>query len=231
VPEALLCPCGAPAPTDLPPPGSRPRPCPRCATPLVAPGSPGAAALQRAAGAGLLVAAAAAAGWAALSRAAGARAADLPFEPGFGAKVALSLLLHPAWAIPAGAAAVALMTQAAAGARSTATRWIAMGAFVVFLAVGEWLLYRNVLLHRLVAMHAVEGAQSPEILGAEEHHAMTPWKYKDLETDLGWFLAVAAGVLVVWRLARPHAGVVVFRCAEEPAPEDTPADAAPAPVI
>src|SRR5215471_8147753 len=60
------CPCGAPAPADLPAPGRAPVRCPSCATPLVAPGTIDAASFERGLGAALIVAVVGAALWATL---------------------------------------------------------------------------------------------------------------------------------------------------------------------
>jgi hypothetical protein len=209
----LRCPCGAPAPEPLPAPGRRPVPCGACGAPLVAPGRVEQSALETGGAAAALAAVGAAFAWVLVARRAESGAP---------------------WVIPAGALAVAGAVRLGARARSSELRWIAVGAWLVFLVLGELLLFRHALLPRLVAMHAAEHAADPASLGADEHRAMTWANYLHIELGIGWWAAVGLSVAVLWRVLRPLPAVPAFaspRPAAAPAPGAEPqrAEADPAP--
>lgn len=187
--SSFVCPCGSPVADGLPAPGHRPVPCVNCRAPLVAPGDVGDLDVARALGVGLIAAVAAAAGWMYAARALGS---------------------GTPWAIPVGAAAVSFAVREAARVRSPAVRAVAIAAFAAFLGVGETLLYRRALLPRLTAMHAAEGAVSPDILARQEQAGMDWLEYASLETSQMWFLAVAVAVAIVLRVTRPYAAVAAF---------------------
>lgn len=156
----------------------------------------------RAAGVALLVASAAAGGWAGLAR---ATATGAP------------------WAIVAGAVVIGAATRFAAGGRGLRVQVAAGAAFLVFLALGEGLLYRTALRPRLVAMHAAELETDPEETADAELAATGVWEYLQIEIGLAWIVAAGGGLWLALRIVRPPPAVVVFRA---PTPADAVADAA-----
>lgn len=163
-------------------------------------------AVLRAVGSALLVAVACAAGWAALSR---ATASGVP------------------WVVLVAGAAVGGTARLAANGRGPWIRAAAVLAFLVFLGLGEALLYRSALPARLEAMHAAEGAADPRGLAEREREATDFWQYLQVEAGVGWLLAVAAGAWIAARIPRLPPAVAVFVPAS-PSPEP-PGPAGPGP--
>jgi len=153
----------------------------------------------RAVGSALLVAVACAAGWAVLAR-----------ETSSGAP----------WVIAAAGAAVGGTARLAADRRGLRVQAAAVGAFLVFLVLGEGLLYRTALEPRLEAMHAAEGAEDPAGLADRELDATDVLQYlQSIEIGIGWLVAVGAGIWLAARIPRLPPAVAAF---------SPPAAAAPA---
>lgn len=186
---AFACPCGLPAPASLPAPGRTPVVCDGCGTPLVQPGPPAPGAVERGLAAGLLAAVGAAWGWVLASR------ATVSGAP---------------WAIPAGALVVGAAVWAVARTRGPRLQAAALLAFVVFLALGEVMLYRQTLRERLVAMHAAERSREPELLADQELREMTAGRYLGIEVGLAWWACALGGAAISWRLLRAPAAVAAF---------------------
>ena len=206
----FLCPCGAPAPGALPRPGAPPIDCTRCGSPLVQPGRVPPAALEWGLAAGVLAGAAAAYGWMLVPRLAAPAA-----ERGWTFVVSAVEGGAPWW-ICLGALVVAWAVRLAARVRSPGLQWIAVLAFVVFLCIGEVLLYRHGIRDRLIAMHAAEGVADPEIRGDEEFQSMTFLKYLRIEVGLAWCGAVAIGTWIQSFVLRPVPAVAAFVVPESP---------------
>jgi len=213
--DRYLCPCGAPAPVDLPAPGRAPARCAACATPLVAPGRIDGAAFERGLGAAMLVAVAGAAGWAALCH----------FERS-GAP----------WTLAVAGLAVGAVARAAARARGGRVQLAAGISLFVFFALGEFLIYRHALLPRLEAMHAAEGAPDAPALAMSELERIRedPERYASIEATRDLFLAMGAGVAAALWLTRGRPAVAAFRRRTPPAPvsassSTTPSQSPPSP--
>ncbi len=198
----LTCPCGAPAPEPLPGPGCAPAPCARCATPLVRSGAVPAPAAERALGAALLVAAVSAVGWMLAAKATGTGAY---------------------WSLPIAGAGVGLASAMAARARGGRVQAAAACGFLIFLALGEVLIYRSALLPRLVALHSAEGASDAEILARTELDRMDVAQFLHIELTVGLFVGLAIGLAVALLLNRAPPAVVAFH-------KRVPPPAAPEPV-
>jgi len=135
--------------------------------------------------------------------------------------------------------AVACAAGWAVVARATATgaSWAillagaAVVAFVVFLGLGEALLFRSALLPRLEAMHAAEGAADPAGLAEREREATDFLQYLQIEAGLGWLLAAGAGAWLAARIPRlpPAVAVFVRTGVSAPAPPGSPAPQPAAP--
>ncbi len=189
--DRFECPCGEPAPADLPPAGRAPARCPRCATPLVAPGAIASASFERGLGAGLIVAVLGAAGWAAVCHFAKTGAP---------------------WSLAVAGLVVGLAARSAARARGGRVQLAAGIALVVFFALGEFLIYRHALLPRLEAMHAAEGAADADVLARQELDRIRdePERYASIEATRDLFLAMAAGVAAALWLTRGRPAVAAF---------------------
>jgi hypothetical protein len=187
----LVCPCGAPVPAGLPGPGERPVHCPRCATPLVAPGRVSGTAFEMGLAAAVVVAVLFAAAWAALC-----------YVTGSGAP----------WLFVAGGLAVGIAARMAARARGGRVQLAAGIALFVFLALGEFLIYRHALLPRLEAMYVEEGAPDADVLAREElqHIQDDPERYASLEATRDLFLAMAAGIAAALWVTRARPAVAAF---------------------
>jgi hypothetical protein len=211
--SSLLCPCGAPAPAVLAPRGGRPVACPNCRTPLVAPDAPPWAVFERALGAALIAAIGAAAGWAALCY---ATRTGVP------------------WSVAAAGALAGAAARIAARTRGGRVQAAAAIGLLVFLALGEYLVYRHALLPRLEAMHEAEGARDAAVRAQDELAQIQedPERYAALEASCEMFLATALGIAAALWITRAPRAVVAFRAPVPPesaaqARRDTPADAAP----
>ena len=199
-----VCPCGAPAPSDLPGPGRPPVRCAACATPLVAPGPVPASVFERGLGAALIVAVLGAAGWATLCH---------------------FLRTGAPWTLAAAGLLVGVAARAAARSRGGRVQLAAGLALLVFFALGEFLIYRHALLPRLEAMHAAEGAADSEMRAEEELERIRedPERYASIEATRDLFLAIAAGVAAALWITRARPAVAAFRApaarVAPPAPE------------
>ena len=189
LPRGLLCPCGAPAPDELPSPGRRPLRCASCATPLVQPGGVPRDDAERALGAALLLASVLAVAWMFAARWTDGAA-------------------H--WALPAAGALIGLAAWAAAHARGPAVQRAAALSFVGFVVLGEVLLYRGALLTRLTVMHAAEGAENAELLARQELSDTGVPEYLHVELTFWLFVGFAVGIFLALRLARAPAAVEAF---------------------
>lgn len=189
--DGLLCPCGAPAPADLPAPGRAPVRCAACATPLVAPGTIDAESFERGLGAALIVAVVGAAAWTAVCHFAKTGAP---------------------WALAVAGFAVGAAARAAARARGGRVQLAAGLALLVFFALGEFLIYRHALLPRLEAMHAAEGAADADALAQSELERIRedPERYASIEATRDLFLAMAAGLAAAMWLTRGRPAVAAF---------------------
>jgi len=197
---SLRCPCGVAAPPELPPMGGRPVACWECGTPLVRPARAPALAVERGLGAALLVAVALAAGWVLLAR-----------ETRDGVP----------WVVLVAGALVGLAARFAARSRGRRVQVVATVSLVVFLALGEFLLYHHALGPRLEAMHAREGASDPRMLAEEELRRMDLEKYVfQIESSMPLFVCLAAAAgLVLWITRAPPA-VAAFRAPAPPVPAE-----------
>jgi hypothetical protein len=195
-----VCPCGAPAPDDLPGPGRAPVRCSACATPLVAPGPVPAPLFERGLGAALIVAVLGAAGWATLCHFLGTGAP---------------------WTLAVAGLVVGVAARSAARSRGGRVQLAAGLALFVFFALGEFLIYRHALLPRLEAMHAAEGAADSQMRAEEELERIRedPERYASIEATRDLFLAIAAGVAAALWVTRARPAVAAFRA---PAPRPAP---------
>jgi len=200
-PDAFECPCGAPAPADLPAPGRAPVRCPACATPLVAPGAIEPAAFERGLGAALVVAVLGAALWATVCHFAKTGAP---------------------WSLAVAGLAVGGVARAAARARGGRVQVAAGLALLVFFALGEFLIYRHALLPRLEAMHAAEGASDADALAHSELERIRedPERYASIEATRDLFLAMAAGVAAALWVTRGRPAVAAFNPPSRAAHDD-----------
>ena len=192
----LLCICGAAAPSDLPAPGASPVPCVSCRTPLVRPGSVSDWRVKRAFGGALVVAVACALAWMLLSA-----------STGTGVPVVVAVT----------GALVGVAARVASRSRGTAIQLAALGAFVLFVMLGEVLLFQKALHPRLVAMHQLEGAAEPEIVATKELERLRRLTldkkvehFLHIEATLGLFVALAVGSGLALLVTRASPGLAAF---------------------
>jgi hypothetical protein len=116
------------------------------------------------------------------------------------------------WTLAVAGVAVGATARAAARARGGRVQLAAGLALLVFFALGEFLIYRHALLPRLEAMHRAEGAQDSEIRAEEELAQIRrdPERYAAIEATRDLFLAMAAGIAAALWITRPRAAVAAF---------------------
>lgn len=185
--------------------------CASCDTPLVGPGKMSSWRIEKALGGGLLVGVVCAAAWVALSESSGTGA---PF-------------------VVAGAGVlVGVAARMASRSRGFGVQMAALAAFVVFVLLGEVLLYRHALLPRLEAMHQREGAMDYEIRARHEEQRLRDLSfgeqlehYMHIEMTLALFVALAMGGGLAVLITRAPPAVAAFlapRADEQPEPEPEP---------
>jgi len=170
--------------------------CRACDTPLVRPGRVSNWRFERALGAACVVAIACALLWMLASR-----------STGTGAPIVVAVA----------GGLVGAAARAAARARGTAVQVAAFLGFIVFFLFGEALLFQKALLPRLVAMHALEGAEDPELEAQHEIQYVERlpfdekiWHFLRVEVTLGLFVALAAGGGLVLLVTRAPLAVAAF---------------------
>lgn len=220
-PPRLRCICGADVPDTLGAPGTEPARCAFCRTPLVRPGKVADWRTQRAFGAAILAAVVCAMSWMLLARWTGTGA---PIVVAFAGGV------------------VGLAARAAARARGGAVQVAAITSFLLFMCLGETLLFQRALHPRLVALHAGEGAAEPELEARKEIERMLRMPLDErvelflhIESSLGLFLAFGAGAAGALLLTRAPAGLAALsaphsqdaEAPREPEPSAPTEEAAP----
>lgn len=155
----------------------------------------GTASFERAAGAALLLGVACAAGWMLTSMWTAAPAV---------------------YCVVLGSVAIGLAARFAARHRGARIQAAALLGLVVFLVLGEVLIYRQALLPRLTAMHQAEGAKFPEARAKRELDRMDLSKFLHIEASLSLFAAVGLGVASALLLTRAPQAVVAHSRAPEP---------------
>jgi hypothetical protein len=116
------------------------------------------------------------------------------------------------WTLAVAGIAVGATARAAARARGGRVQLAAGLALLVFFALGEFLIYRHALLPRLEAMHRAEGFLDSEIRAEEELEQIRrePERYAAIEATRDLFLAMAAGIAAALWITRPRHAVAAF---------------------
>ncbi len=135
------------------------------------------------------------------------------------------------WTLAVAGIAVGVTARAAARTRGGRVQLAAGLALLVFFALGEFLIYRHALLPRLEAMHRAEGFVDSEIRAEEELQQIRrdPERYAAIEATRDLFLAMAAGIAAALWITRPRPAVAAFRAPLPTSSEPTPTSPPPSP--
>lgn len=124
--------------------------------------------------------------------------------------LAIATASSAVWAVVAAGGLIGLAARCAALRRGTRVQFAAVLGFVVFLGLGEVLIYRQALEPRLIEMHRQEGAVYPENRAHRELQRMDVGRFLHIEASLSLFAAVAAGLGLSLLVTRAPQAVVAF---------------------